>query len=121
MSAPQTRQQRAADLLEVAQGEHEGIFLTGPEQVSVLSDSLPSSAFDGTGFVLASFGNCRCASDAKAIRQFDSHARVPNGTGQVASLVRPYYHLYSVRTGSGWSACSGRSSLLRLCEYLFGY
>ncbi|MFP6899317.1 MAG: hypothetical protein VCA36_00145, partial [Opitutales bacterium] len=84
MSAPQTRQERAASLLEVAHREHEGVFLTGPDQVSVLTDVLPPAAFDGTGFVLASFGNCRCASDAKAIHQFDSHARVPNGTDQVA-------------------------------------
>ena len=30
------------------------------------------------------FGNCRCASDAKAIRQFDAHARVPSGTDRIA-------------------------------------
>ena len=35
-------------------------------------------------FCSRAFGNCRCASDAKAIRQFDGHARVPSGTDQVA-------------------------------------
>ncbi len=79
-----SRQERAADLLENARLEHQGIFLTGPNEIRLLSDELPASAFDGNGFVLAGFGNCRCASDAKAIRQFDAHARVPNGVDQIA-------------------------------------
>lgn len=79
-----SRQERANDLLKSARLEHQGIFLTGPNEIRLLSDELPESAFDGTGFVLAGFGNCRCASDAKAIRQFDAHARVPNGVGQIA-------------------------------------
>lgn len=79
-----TRQERAAELLDDARLEHEGVFLVGPEQIRLLSDELPASAFDGSGFVLAGFGNCRCASDAKAIRQFDSHARVPDGVEQIA-------------------------------------
>ncbi|MDA9961917.1 hypothetical protein N9D63_03435 [Opitutales bacterium] len=79
-----SRQERAADLLENARLEHQGIFLTGPNEIRLLSDELPASAFDGNGFILAGFGNCRCASDAKAIRQFDAHARVPNGVAQIA-------------------------------------
>ncbi|MBU63120.1 MAG: hypothetical protein CMI26_11535 [Opitutae bacterium] len=79
-----SRQERASDLLEYARLEHQGIFLTGPNEIRLLSDELPASAFDGKGFVLAGFGNCRCASDAKAIRQFDAHARVPNGVNQIA-------------------------------------
>ncbi len=79
-----SRQERAADLLENARLEHQGIFLTGPNEIRLLSDELPASAFDGNGFVLAGFGNCRCASDAKAIRQFDAHARVPHGVNQIA-------------------------------------
>ena len=79
-----SRQERAADLLENARLEHQGIFLTGPNEIRLLSDELPASAFDGNGFVLAGFGNCRCASDAKAIRQFDAHARVPHGVDQIA-------------------------------------
>ena len=46
--------------------------------------SFPHPPSTATVFVLASFGNCRCASDAKAIRQFDAHARVPNGVAQIA-------------------------------------
>jgi hypothetical protein len=103
MSASQTRQQRATDLLEVAQQEHEGVFLTGPEQVSVLTDRLPEAAFDGSGFVLASFGNCRCASDAKAIRQFDVHARVPNGTDQIALGHETIQLVLKAPEGSGFS------------------
>ena len=79
-----SRQERAVDLLENARLEHQGIFLTGPNEIRLLSDELPASAFDGNGFVLAGFGNCRCASDAKAIRQFDAHARVPHGVDQIA-------------------------------------
>ena len=41
-------------------------------------------SLNGQNFLLASFGNCRCASDAKAIRQFDTHARVPSGTDRIA-------------------------------------
>ncbi len=103
MSAQQTRQQRAADLLEVAHQEHEGVFLTGPEQVSVLTDRLPETAFDGSGFILASFGNCRCASDAKAIRQFDVHARVPNGTDQIALGHETIQLVLKAPEGSGFS------------------
>ena len=33
---------------------------------------------------MQALANCRCASDAKAIRQFDAHARVPSGTDRVA-------------------------------------
>ena len=76
--------QRAEDLKLAAQSSHEGIYLTGPDQIELLSDDLPPSSFEGEGFLLASFGNCRCASDAKAIRQFDAHARVPSGAEKIA-------------------------------------
>ena len=79
-----SRQERATTLLAAARCKHEGIFLTGPEEIQLLADDLPDTAFDGASFVLASFGNCRCASDAKAIRQFDNHARVPQGIDQIA-------------------------------------
>ena len=103
MSAPQTRQERTSDLLEAAQREHEGVFLTGPGEVRVLPDTLPPATFDGSGFVLASFGNCRCASDAKAIRQFDAHARVPNGTNQVALGHETIQLVLQAPKGSGFS------------------
>ena len=77
-------EQRAEELKLAAQSSHEGIYLTGPDQIELLSDDLPSSSFEGEGFLLASFGNCRCASDAKAIRQFDAHARVPSGAEKIA-------------------------------------
>ena len=76
--------QRAEDLKLAAQSSHEGIYLTGPDQIELLSDDLPPSSFEEEGFLLASFGNCRCASDAKAIRQFDAHARVPSGVEKIA-------------------------------------
>ena len=76
--------QRAEDLKLAAQSSHEGIYLTGPDQIELLSDDLPPSTFEEEGFLLASFGNCRCASDAKAIRQFDAHARVPSGVEKIA-------------------------------------
>ena len=79
-----SRQERATTLLAAARCKHEGIFLPGPEEIQLLADDLPDTAFDGASFVLASFGNCRCASDAKAIRQFDNHARVPQGIDQIA-------------------------------------
>ena len=76
--------QRSAQLLEDARKTHRGVFLTGPNQIELLSDELPAESFTGEYFLLASLGNCRCASDAKAIRQFDAHARVPSGTERVA-------------------------------------
>jgi DNA-binding NarL/FixJ family response regulator len=76
--------QRSAQLLEAARRSHSGVFLTGPNRIELLSDELPAESFKGEHFVLASLGNCRCASDAKAIRQFDAHARVPSGTDRVA-------------------------------------
>ena len=75
---------RTAELREAARSPHEGIYLTGADQIELLSDELPATSFDGENFLLASFGNCRCASDAKAIRQFDAHARVPSGAKQIA-------------------------------------
>ena len=81
---PSSLEQRAKDLRVVAQSSHEGIYLTGPNRIELLPDVLPASSFEDGSFLLASFGNCRCASDAKAIRQFDAHARVPVGAKQIA-------------------------------------
>ena len=81
---PISLEQRAKDLKVAAQSSHDGIYLTGPNRIELLPDELPGSSFEGDNFLLASFGNCRCASDAKAIRQFDAHARVPSGVSQVA-------------------------------------
>ena len=54
---------RTAELREAARSPHEGIYLTGADQIELLSDELPATSFDGENFLLASFGNCRCASD----------------------------------------------------------
>ena len=81
---PISLEQRAKDLKVAAQSSHDGVYLTGPDRIELLSDELPASSFEGSGFLLASFGNCRCASDAKAIRQFDAHARVPSGAEKIA-------------------------------------
>ena len=75
---------RTNTLLEQSREKHHGVFLTGPDKIELLVDELPPSVTTEDDFVLASFGNCRCASDAKAIRQFDSHARVPSGVEKVA-------------------------------------
>ena len=77
-------QSRTHTLLEESRQKHLGVFLTGPDRIELLTDELPSSVRSENDFVLASFGNCRCASDAKAIRQFDAHARVPAGVEKVA-------------------------------------
>ena len=76
MSEPMARTllQRSDQLREAARKTHRGIFLTGPNRIELLSDDLPESSFGGRDYLLASLGNCRCASDAKAIRQFDTHA-----------------------------------------------
>ena len=83
-SAPASLEERAEELKAAAQSSHDGVYLTGPDRIELLSDELPAESFEGDSFLLASFGNCRCASDAKAIRQFDAHARVPSGVSQVA-------------------------------------
>ena len=49
-----------------------------------MEDELRPESLTGENYLLASFGNCRCASDAKAIRQFDAHARVPSGVDRIA-------------------------------------
>ena len=77
-------QSRTNSLLNESRQKHLGVFLTGPGKIELLSDELPPSVTTENDFVLASFGNCRCASDAKAIRQFDAHARVPSGVEKVA-------------------------------------
>ena len=86
MSEPmaETLLQRSDQLLEAAQKTHRGVFLTGPNRIELLQDDLPDSSVGGGDFLLASLGNCRCASDAKAIRQFDAHARVPSGADRIA-------------------------------------
>ena len=48
-----------------SQSSHDGVYLTGPDRIELLSDELPASRFEEENFLLASFGNCRCASDAK--------------------------------------------------------
>ncbi len=77
-------QERTSTLLKESSEIHKGVFLTGPDKIELLSVKLPAAVTTDNDFVLASFGNCRCASDAKAIRQFDSHARVPSGVEKVA-------------------------------------
>tara|TARA_B100001248_G_C27391584_1_gene462703 strand:- start:205 stop:2019 length:1815 start_codon:yes stop_codon:yes gene_type:complete len=79
-----TKIERAKQLAQSARSPHHGVYLTGPNQVEVLEDELLSESLTGENYLLASFGNCRCASDAKAIRQFDSHARVPSGVDRIA-------------------------------------
>jgi hypothetical protein len=81
---PTSLEQRAIGLKAAARSSHDGVYLTGPDRIELLPDELPASSFEDDSFLLASFGNCRCASDAKAIRQFDAHARVPSGVSQVA-------------------------------------
>ena len=81
---PKTLKERSDELFEAARKTHRGVFLTGPNRIEILEDDLPESSFSGEEFLLASLGNCRCASDAKAIRQFDSHARVPSGADRIA-------------------------------------
>ena len=73
---------RIETLREAAQAPHEGVFITGPEQIEHRFDSLPDLADDSV--LLQSLINCRCSSDEKAIKQFDQHARVPTGTSMVA-------------------------------------
>jgi hypothetical protein len=83
-SSPDLMEKRLIELKEAARSSHEGIYLTGADSIELLDDELPEASFGGEGFLLASFGNCRCASDAKAIRQFDAHARVPSGAERIA-------------------------------------
>ena len=66
MSEPKARTllQRSDQLREAARKTHRGIFLTGPNRIELLSDDLPESSFGGRDYLLASLGNCRCASDA---------------------------------------------------------
>ena len=75
---------RSEQLLKEARKSHRGVLLTGPNKIEILTDELPESSFEGDYFITASLGNCRCASDAKAIRQFDAHARVLSGAHRIA-------------------------------------
>ena len=79
-----SRNKRIKELTSASRQSHQGIYLTGPNQIKILVDRLPIEKLKGDNYLLASLGNCRCASDAKAIRQFDQHARVPSGIGQIA-------------------------------------
>ncbi|MEC8012678.1 MAG: hypothetical protein VX153_00470 [Verrucomicrobiota bacterium] len=79
-----TKIERARELANQARSPHRGVYLTGPNEVKVLEDELRPESLNGENYLLASFGNCRCASDAKAIRQFDAHARVPSGVDRIA-------------------------------------
>lgn len=75
---------KAKAYLEAAKGEHEGLFITGPDVLEVLKDKLPDDAFQGEDFILtASLGNCRCTSDIKAVKQFTGHSRIPNNADKV--------------------------------------
>ena len=78
------RAERSVDLLAQSHQTHSGVFITGPSTIAVLEDTLPDEYFSDAYVVTASLGNCRCASDGKAIKQFTSHARVPNDAAQVA-------------------------------------
>ena len=64
---PITKIDRARELLEHARTSHNGVYLTGPNQVEVLEDELPASALDGQNYLLASFGELplciRCQSN----------------------------------------------------------
>ena len=84
MSTILSRNERINQLSHAARQPHHGIYLTGQNQIKTLVDQLPNDQLQGENYLLASFGNCRCASDAKAIRQFDQHARVPSGVNQIA-------------------------------------
>jgi len=100
-----TKIERAKQLAQSARSPHHGVYLTGPNQVEVLEDELLSEGLSGENYLLASFGNCRCASDAKAIRQFDSHARVPSGVDRIALG----HETFTISSGStGWFQCCAR-------------
>ena len=101
---PASLEQRAKDLKVVAQSSHEGIYLTGPNRIELLADELPASSFEDESFLLASFGNCRCASDAKAIRQFCIECMGGRGSGQnytrlIEECVSTNCPLYDFRFG----------------------
>ena len=78
------REQRSAALLEASHQTHAGVFITGPSRIEIKEDELPQELFSDDYVITASLGNCRCASDGKAIKQFTQHARVPNDAQQVA-------------------------------------
>ncbi len=78
------KQERSAELLAASHATHNGVFITGASSLEVKEDVLPSELFSDDYIICASLGNCRCASDGKAIKQFTSHARVPNDATQVA-------------------------------------
>jgi len=79
-----TRSERASELLAASRSPHAGVFITAPETLELLEDSLPEAAYTDGSTITASLGNCRCTSDAKAIKQFTAHARVPSDAAQIA-------------------------------------
>ncbi len=79
-----TRTEYAQKLAIQSRESHKGVFITGPSEIQLLEDDLPKNVFTGDHVVSYSLGNCRCASDGKAIKQFHQHARVPNDATQVA-------------------------------------
>lgn len=81
---PDSLSARASVLFDQSKQPHDGVYITGPSQIEVRTDTLPESAYGEDHVIIASFGNCRCASDQKAIKQFHGHARVPNDADQVA-------------------------------------
>ena len=73
---------RLATLQTESQAEHDGVFIVGENAIALRQDTLPAA--DDSSVITASFCNCRCSSDEKAIKQFHRHARVPSDTQQVA-------------------------------------
>ena len=74
----------ADELLAASKQPHNGLYITGPSSIELRTDSLPAEYFSDDYIITASLGNCRCASDQKAIKQFHAHARVPNDAEAVA-------------------------------------
>ena len=79
-----TAVERAGELFAESQQPHEGVFIVGPETLELRTDELPAAVYEDGSFLTASLGNCRCTSDAKAIKQFTAHARVPSNAAQIA-------------------------------------
>jgi len=89
-------------VVEGSRAPHRGVFITGPDRLELLEDELPAAALDGGEHILtASLGNCRCASDTKAIRQFTAHARVPQGADRVALGHETVQQVVAAPDGSG--------------------
>ncbi len=86
--------------IEGARLPHRGVFITGPDRLEVLEDTLPEEAFTGDFILTESLGNCRCSSDRKAIHQFTRHARIPASATQVALGHECIHRIVSAPPGS---------------------